>query len=143
MNCQAQAVYKWTDANGVVHFGDSPPSDASTEQVAIARAPTPPPGPTAEAPAKEASAPRIAVRKQALNIVMYATTRCGYCARARRYFAANDIPYSELDIDNSKPAHIAWKRLGGQGVPLFVINDKVSSGFSAESMSRRLAPLGW
>ena len=40
-------------------------------------------------------------------------------------------------------ANAEWKRLGGRGVPLFVINRDVSSGFSEGGMARRLARYGW
>ncbi|HET8849923.1 MAG TPA: DUF4124 domain-containing protein [Marinobacter sp.] len=34
------AVYQWTDANGQTHFGDRPPSQAHTREVAVDAAPS-------------------------------------------------------------------------------------------------------
>jgi len=52
-SAQAQ-VYKWTDANGQVHYSDSAPSNAQQIKGPTPRAETPPPAP---APAPPAAAP--------------------------------------------------------------------------------------
>lgn len=130
---QAQSIYKWTDARGVVHYGDRQPPDTKSEQLAIE-----PPPPASVAPTRaQQLAPRQASRP--LDIVMYGRAGCGYCAKARRYFAQRGIRYTEKDVQRSAQASIEWKRLGGVGVPLFVINGEVSSGFGEASMTRRLA----
>lgn len=140
----AQPVFKWTDAQGLVHYGDAPPSNAAVEQVAIE-----PPPPDAGLPATPASSSVSAPiaetvpQAQSLDIVMYSRADCGYCAKARRYFAARGIGYREKDVERYAQSRAEWKRLGGQGVPLFVINGQVSSGFSEGGMSRRLAAYGW
>lgn len=141
----AQAVYKWTDARGVVHYGDRPPADAQPQQVDIA---PPPPAPdpvdAGQVPPMAASGtPAAAAAPAALDIVMYARSDCGYCAKARRYFAQRGIGYLEKDVQRDAQANAEWKRLGGRGVPLFVINRDVSSGFSESGMARRLARYGW
>jgi len=125
----AQPVYKWADAQGVVHYGDEPPDDAKAEEILIEAA-----------PAREAG--RTSAQAGPLDIVMYARADCGYCAKARSYFAQRGIRYVEKDVQRNARSTSEWKRLGGVGVPLFVINGEVSSGFNAESMSRRLARYG-
>ena len=140
----AQPVYKWTDAQGVVHYGDRPPADAATEEVPIA-----PPTPEAAAwepaaaNATQTAAAEPAAAPQPLDIVMYARSDCGYCAKARKYFAQRGIGYRELDVERYAQAKAEWKRLGGVGVPLFVINGKVHRGFSASGMDQWLARYGW
>ena len=125
----AQPVYKWTDAQGVVHYGDKSPVDAKVEEVQIEAAPA--------RAATRASAPA-----SALDVVMYARADCGYCARARRYFAERGIRYVEKDVQRNAQTTAEWKRLGGVGVPLFVINGEVSSGFDPGTMTQRLARYG-
>jgi hypothetical protein len=39
----AQQVYKWTDANGQVHYTDQPPPDRAAASVAVDKSPPPPP----------------------------------------------------------------------------------------------------
>ena len=143
----AQTVHKWTDAQGVVHYGDRPPPGAKSEQVRIA--PPPPSARAAQGPASAlpaagpAPAPAQDAAPQPLEIVMYARTDCGYCAKARRYFAGRGLRYVERDVQRDARANAEWKRLGGTGVPLFVINRDVSHGFSESGMAERLARYGW
>jgi glutaredoxin len=139
----AQEVYKWTDDQGVVHFSDRKPADAPAHAVQLEAAPASTAAaaatPTSAPGAQDASAP---TRKPPPNITMYSTADCGYCKQARRYFAARKLPYVERDISN-RQHRAQWTRLGGQGVPLFVINGQVSGGFNADGMTRRLQRLGW
>jgi len=125
----AQPVYKWSDPQGVVHYGDEPPDDAKAQEVQIE-----------PAPAREAG--RTSGKSVPLDIVMYARADCGYCAKARRYFAERGIAYVEKDVQRNAQTTAEWKRLGGVGVPLFVINGAVSSGFDADAMTQRLARYG-
>ena len=51
-------VYKWTDADGKVHFGDRPPDGVKAEVVELlgSRQPSPPPPPPAARPAATSGA---------------------------------------------------------------------------------------
>lgn len=63
-------------------------------------------------------------------IVMYATSTCPYCAKARAYMASRGIPYEERDADSSRE----FRDYGGRGVPLFVIGSEVLQGFSPSAL---------
>ena len=52
-NALAQQIYKWTDANGQVHYTDQPPPDRAAGSVAVDKGPTPPPPPPAAAGNRE------------------------------------------------------------------------------------------
>lgn len=67
--------------------------------------------------------PPITYGKGQNEVVLYSTSWCGYCAKTRAYFAENQIPYTDLDIEQSEIAHSEFKRLGGVGVPLVVVNN--------------------
>ncbi|MDH4172919.1 MAG: NrdH-redoxin [Betaproteobacteria bacterium] len=71
--------------------------------------------------------------------VMYATSWCPYCAKARAYFARSGIAYVEHDIENSASANAEFKRLGGRGVPLIVVGREKLSGFSEQGFEDMLA----
>ncbi len=122
-------IYKWTDEQGKVHFTDSPPNKEKAEVLD-----------------EEALAKRISSYKQvAVNIVpidfgvnlqtnmlvMYTTTRCGYCAKARRYFAKKDIAYIEKNITTSEGYRSEFKAFGGKGVPVIFAGKYQMTGFSA------------
>src|SRR5258708_28468456 len=57
------------------------------------------------------------------QIVMYTTTWCGDCRRAKRVFAALGMPYREVDIEDDQRAAELVRRLNGgmQSVPTLLL----------------------
>ena len=64
---------------------------------------------------------------------MYGTSWCGYCKKARRYFAAHGIPFKEFDVENSSKGKRDYEKLRAKGVPVILIGKKCLNGFSAAS----------
>jgi glutaredoxin len=64
------------------------------------------------------------------EVVMYATSWCPYCAKARAYFAESGIAYVERDVEKSARARADFKRLGGRAVPFIVVGRESMNGFS-------------
>jgi glutaredoxin len=129
----AGQVYRWTDENGRVVYGSEPPPGAKTRTVQnrINSYSGPP------------EVQRAAVApKGATSIVMYATSWCGYCAKARAYFKKNGIAFVEHDVEKSEAAHAEYKRLGGRGVPLIVHGGNVMRGFNESSFEALVARSG-
>jgi len=75
-------------------------------------------------------------------VVMYATSWCPYCAKARAYFARNGIAYVEHDIEKSAAVNAEFRRLGGRGVPLILVGTEKMSGFSEQRLDALLARAG-
>ena len=130
----AQGIYRWTDANGKVHYTSEPPPGARASPVrarvnsygapAQSRDATPKPQPQAA---------------RAGPVVMYATSWCPYCAKARAYFARQGIAYTEYDVEKSATANAEFKRLGGRGVPLILVGRERMNGFSEDGFGALLA----
>jgi glutaredoxin len=80
--------------------------------------------------------------KAAGPVVMYATSWCPYCAKARAYFANNGIAYMEHDIEKSVAVNAEFRRLGGRGVPLILVGTERISGFSELAFESMLARAG-
>jgi glutaredoxin len=103
-------INKWTDENGQTHFGDRSPELRAAEEVT----------------AKMSSLTTVSYDNAGAvtidGVVMYSTSWCGYCKKARRYFADNNIVYRDYDIEND--------RLDGRGVPVILVGDKRMNGFS-------------
>lgn len=74
------------------------------------------------------------------EIVLYGTASCVYCRTARDFFAQNGIEYVDLDIEKSVQAHKEHQRLGGVGVPVFVIEGQVVHGWREDAMRHVLEP---
>jgi mycoredoxin len=77
------------------------------------------------------------------QIVMYSTTWCGDCRRARKVFAALDVPYTEIDIERNEDAAETVVRLnkGARSVPTILFPDgtKLVEPSNAE-LESKLAP---
>lgn len=76
---------------------------------------------------------------EGFQAVLYATDWCGYCARTRSFFKANDIAYREYDIEKSSDGREQYERLGGNGVPVVLIAQEVIHGFDEGAMRHALA----
>jgi glutaredoxin len=73
--------------------------------------------------------------------IMYATATCPYCAKARKLLNDRQVPFIEVDVDKSEAGFAEYERLGGQGVPVIVINQEVIHGFDRERIEQVLAEL--
>lgn len=74
-------------------------------------------------------------------VVLYATSWCGYCQRARDFFAHNDVDYIEYDIDESKEGRRQFNKLRGRGVPLILVGREKIRGWNATAVKAALARL--
>ena len=118
--CLADGINKWVDENGRVHFGDKVPTEyreiatsvelKSINTVSVAKVPT--------------------GLSQTGQVVLYATEWCPHCKRAKKYFGDNGIAFTERDVEKSPAAKREFKRLGGKGVPLILVGEKIMRGFS-------------
>lgn len=71
-------------------------------------------------------------------VVLYATSWCGYCAKARALFEEQGIAYYEYDIEESAVGEEQYNQLGGSGVPLMIVNNQVIQGFKKKRILRAL-----
>ena len=125
---QAQGeIYRWTDAQGSIHFGDRPPVEAKTEKIDI-RVNT---YESVEIKYNPDWSRESDKRRQGTDqVVMYSAQWCGVCKTAKAYFKENNIPFQELDIDKSEKARKDFEKLKGRGVPIILLGDKRMNGFS-------------
>jgi mycoredoxin len=68
------------------------------------------------------------------EVVLYATSWCGYCAKTRELFAEQGIVYREENIEQSSAAREAYQRLGGRGVPVIDIRGTVIHGYNPQAI---------
>ncbi len=63
------------------------------------------------------------------QVVMYASSWCGYCSRARQLLAQKGIELTEIDVDVEPGARIEMvKRSGRSTVPQIFIGDRHIGG---------------
>ena len=69
---------------------------------------------------------------------MYAVPDCGYCRKARQYFSSHAIDYVEYDISKSSRRMKEFRRLGGRGTPLILIDGRKIQGFNTRAIEAAL-----
>lgn len=117
-------VYKWIDANGKVHFSDTKPDTVKAEQLDLQIN-------TYKHVTYESSIYDVGPK-----VIMYSTTWCGYCKKARKYFKKNGIAFTEYDIDKNAKAKARYKKMGAKGVPVILVGNKRMNGFSPQGFER-------
>lgn len=117
-------IYRWTDADGNVHFGDRPPVSKESRRIEVNIN-------SYESVTVEPFVPFKSDRpSKGKSVVMYSTTWCGFCRKARNYLKKNKIPFAEYDVENSEKGRRDYKKLNGKGVPILLIGDKRMNGFN-------------
>ncbi|MFN0301077.1 MAG: glutaredoxin domain-containing protein [Burkholderiales bacterium] len=148
-------LFRWVDSEGRATFSTTPPPGTARPHDQEKRAPvrpaqvtapstvvpserplTPRLEPSDDAKAVQASheAPRRQVTAPTTQVTLYGTSWCPYCARARAYFQTYRVAFQELDIEKSATANAAFKKLGGNGIPLIVINGTAIQGFDEQKL---------
>ncbi|MFT7557001.1 MAG: thiol-disulfide isomerase/thioredoxin, partial [Planctomycetota bacterium] len=104
--------YKWVDASGKIHYGDSPPENAQLKNIqgTISSFKSVTVEPFVFDPKI------VSKRSSTKTVVMYSTSWCGYCKKAVRHFKKNKIQFTEHDIEKSKKAAAEYRKLKGRGV---------------------------
>ena len=119
-------IHNWQDASGTPTFGDQPITQHSTtlETLPINTFHLKAPKPSKQQPPK-AKPPKV---------VLYTTSWCGFCRKARAYFIQQGIKFVDYDVEkNSDAAHRKQtldKKYKSSGVPLAIINNHVIYGFN-------------
>ncbi|NND82917.1 MAG: glutaredoxin family protein [Gammaproteobacteria bacterium] len=68
--------------------------------------------------------------------VLFATSWCGYCKKAREYMRRNGIAYVEYDIEKDGAARAEYLRYKGRGVPFLVMGDETLRGYTLKRYNR-------
>ncbi|HEY6640759.1 glutaredoxin family protein [Povalibacter sp.] len=63
------------------------------------------------------------------DVVLYATTWCGYCRKTRELLTRQGVPYREFDIEASDEGRARYEALGGNGVPVLDVRGTVIHGY--------------
>ena len=134
----AAQIYKWNDEKGKTQYGDKPPPDAQSKQLKLDVQ-------SYEGPVQVQDWSKIIRAKSKYSepaaaprgIVMYSTSWCPHCKRARAYFQQKGLAFKEIDVETPDGSK-AFKELGGGGVPLILANGKSMRGFTPKHMDAML-----
>ncbi len=74
------------------------------------------------------------------KVVLFSTSTCSWCSRAKRYFKEHGIPFKEINIErNPDAARDIVRKTGQTGVPVVKIGSKWIIGFDKERIDKELA----
>jgi len=126
VTCNAIAeIYYWTDNNGVSHF-----SDRKIETWAQSK--------TLKELNQYKALPSPPKSKQRIKgkVILYTTSWCPYCKKAREHLKKLRIKFTEYDIEKNAQAQTRKNKLDRQhkrsGVPLFIWGEHVVYGYNSK-----------
>ncbi|GAA5177979.1 hypothetical protein GCM10025771_16320 [Niveibacterium umoris] len=138
----AEAVFKWVDSSGRVHYSDMPPPpDAKKVEERMMRGIAP------ASSDKMSPAMRQAVERSPVKLYTTAEN-CDGCAPARQYLQGRGIPFTEVKLTNQDEAAAAAKVLGKAkpeevGVPALLIGSKPINGYLESEWASELTSAGY
>jgi glutaredoxin len=114
-------MYKWTDAQGTVHYTDTPPARQASQI-----------GAPSAGPAAQASLPYELARAVKANpVTLYTTAQsaCGGCDQGRALLHARGVPYTEKTVNTGEDNEQLRKLTGQLELPLLVVGSRKVAGF--------------
>ncbi len=132
----AAGVYRWTDAQGNVHYSDQPPPPGakSATQKSIKSS-------------KGEHSPSTEMQQAKLKnpVTLYTTAVCGaHCDRAKAHLAKRGIPYASKDPSTSVDANEELRKSGGQArVPTLLIGSEKLEGYAEATWDAALDKAGY
>jgi glutaredoxin 3 len=74
------------------------------------------------------------------KVLLFSTSTCSWCRRAKRYFKEQGVPFKEINVERDQDAARDIVRKTGQtSVPVIKIGSKWIVGFDKERIDRELA----
>jgi len=117
-------IFKWTDENGKVHFSDKKPRHLEAKKIKL------------KINTYEAVSYDRSIFNTGKKVVMYSTSWCAYCKKAKKYFRRKGISFTEYDIEKNAKAKRQYEKMGAKGVPVILVGNKRMNGFSEKGFER-------
>lgn len=74
-----------------------------------------------------------------MAVKIYSTPSCGYCNKAKAYFKANKIAFTDYNVaSDQRKAEEMVRKSGQMGVPVIDINGRIIVGFNQSEVDRAL-----
>ena len=130
-------IYQWKDKDGNVVFSDTPPPPGVNAEIKEFKEDT-----TERPRAKEyPQKPKKEALKEKrpygdIQVIMYMTSWCPYCTKARNYLHSLNVHLIEYNIerDNNRKEEMLSKSGGSTGVPLIDIEGTIIRGYNPDAL---------
>jgi hypothetical protein len=109
--------YKWEDENGTINITDYPPPEKSKKTVKVYQAEqesienVPSSKDPAQLQPKASSQTRDIKQRKSNDVVLYTTSWCPYCKKAKEFFKSRNIYFTNYDIEQDRDAAVRKKQL--------------------------------
>jgi glutaredoxin len=133
-------IYKWKDTNGNIVFSDTPPPGVGVEIKELKEDTTERAKTRDYFPKVETKGLREKRPYTDIHVIMYMTSWCPYCARARNYLRSLDVDLIEYNVeqDKSKREEMLGKSGGSGGVPLIDVEGIIIRGYNPDALKRAI-----
>jgi len=129
--------YKWKDKDGNVVFSDIPPPPGVNTEIKEFKQDTTERPKTKEYPQRP---PNESVKEKRsygdIHVIMYMTSWCPYCAKARNFLRSLEVHLIEYNIerDRNKREEMLGKSGGSTGVPLIDVEGTIIRGYNPDAL---------
>ena len=131
----AAQIYRWTDENGKVHIGDTPPPPGAKN---VQKRQTP----GAQPQTSEPGVPQELRGKS--PVTLFSTPACGEsCSAARQLLNMRGVPFREVSVVDEKSMEELMKMVGADAVPSVVVGSAVQQGFRVSAYHAMLDAAGY
>ncbi len=138
--------YKWEDENGGVHITDYPPPAKTVKNVQVhkyesesSNEPAPAEKSQQDASKKTPANEQNTEQRKNHDVVLYTTSWCPWCKKARDFFTSRNIYFTDYDIEKDKEAAQRKKQLDNKdGVPFAIINGQSIHGYNPAAYENAL-----
>jgi glutaredoxin len=115
----------------------TPAIAARVEQASAPAVVSAEPAPTAHVSTSEA----VQAAYKSTPVLMFSTTWCPHCNRARQFFQTNGLSIVDRDVDSDPSANAELKRrIGRSSIPLIVVDgEQLEPGFSEQATMQAIA----
>lgn len=77
--------------------------------------------------------------KQGEKVIIYSTSTCPWCMKAKDFFKENNVKYEEIDVgENEKARNEMFEKSGQMGVPVIDIQGTILVGFDKAALKKAL-----
>jgi glutaredoxin len=128
----AGEIYQWKDQEGKTHFSDTPPPGGEVKIKQVKEEPAGNPKTKTDPPSLKSTFVEEKRPNRDINVVMYMTSWCGFCKKARQYLQTLNVNLEEYDIekDSVRAGEMMSKSGGSRGIPLIDIEGIVIQGYN-------------
>jgi glutaredoxin len=134
----AGEFYKWKDKDGNVFFSDTPPAGVNVEVIPLKDEPAPN---SVTTPKVNSPRPKSGITEEkrpytGINVIIYITSWCGYCRKAREYLQSLRVNLVEYDIEKnpSMEKEMLRKSGGSKRVPLIDVEGIIIRGYNPSAI---------